>query len=103
MAKQGDVSCVTTLSDVSVAADSELRLSMTATNSQRWLVLDGDLDCHTSGALRRCLDGLADEGVTEVVMDLTPLRRFDDAGVAVLLEAVDGPWELRWRRPVDDA
>jgi STAS domain len=88
--------------EISPAVDSELRLSMTATGTQRWLVLDGDLDSHTSPALKRCLDALADETVTDVVMDLTPVRRFDDAAVAVLLEAVDGPWVLRWRRPADD-
>ena len=76
---------------------------MTATGTHRWLVVDGDLDAHTSPALRRCLLALTEEGVTDVVMDLTPVRRFDDAGVAVLLEAVEVPWELRWRRPSDDA
>jgi hypothetical protein len=98
----GEVSLVTTMSDVSRALDSELRLSVTATGTQRWLVLDGDLDRHTTPALARCLSALADEGVTEVVLDLTPLRRFDDSAIVVLLEAVDGPWSLRWRRPVDD-
>ena len=87
---------------VSPAVDSELRVSMTATGTERWLVLDGDLDSHTSPALERCLGALADEGVTDMVMDLTPVRRIDEAGVAALLGAVDGPWELRWRRPVDD-
>jgi hypothetical protein len=91
------------VSDVSLEVDSELRLSITASGRQRWLVLDGDLDCHTGPALRRCLGTLAEDGAADVVMDLTPLRRFDDAGVEVLLEAVDGPWDLRWRRPVDDA
>jgi hypothetical protein len=105
--QRGDVLRVTTISEApaveaSAIIDSELRLSMTATGAQRWLVLDGDLDSHTSPALTRCLEALAEEGVDHVVMDLTPLRRFDDAGVAVLLEAVDGPWDLRWRRPADD-
>ena len=27
---------------------------------------------------------------------------FRSPAVVVLLEAVDGPWELRWRRPADD-
>ena len=105
--QRGDVFGVTTMSEapaveVSPAVDSELRIPMTATGTQRWLVLDGDLDSHTSPALERLLGALAEEGVTDVVMDLTPVRRFDDTGVAVLLEAVDGPWELRWRRPTDD-
>jgi hypothetical protein len=75
---------------------------LTATGTRRWLVLDGDLDSHTSPALTRCLGALAEEEVKHLVMDLTPVRRFDDAGVAVLLEAVDGPWALRWRRPADN-
>ena len=105
--QRGDVFGVTTMSEApavegSPAVDSELRISMTATGTQRWLVLDGDLDSHTSSALERLLGALAEEGVTDVVMDLTPVHRFDDTGVVVLLEAVDGPWDLRWRRPADD-
>jgi anti-anti-sigma regulatory factor len=75
-------------------------MSVAASGGRRWVTLEGDLDTHTSGAVSRCLEGLSEEtAVTEVVIDLRALRRFDDAGVAVLLDAVDGPWPVRWQRP----
>ena len=90
------------MSRAPAALGSELRLSLAVSGSLHWLVLDGDLDGHTRGAVARTLTTLRAQGVNSVVVDLRGLRRFDDEGLGVLLDAIDDGWELRWRRPLDD-
>ena len=64
------------------------------------LSLGGELDLAAADALRRRLDALQADN-RHVRLDLSRLGFLDSAGAHVILDAVDGRRELRWRVEVE--
>lgn len=54
------------------------------------LVLDGQIDMHTSPELRRHLKRALDQRATPIVTDLTGVSFIDSSGLATLIEALQG-------------
>jgi anti-sigma B factor antagonist len=49
------------------------------------LVLDGDLDVHSSPLVQQAVARAIDEGASEVVLDLAGIRFVDSSGIGVLI------------------
>ena len=54
------------------------------------LIVDGQVDMHTSPELRRHLLGALDQRSSPVVADLTKVSFIDSSGLATLIEALRG-------------
>jgi len=54
------------------------------------LVVDGQVDMHTSPELRRHLRGALDQRSNPVVADLSEVSFIDSSGLATLIEALQG-------------
>jgi anti-sigma B factor antagonist len=60
-------------------------VAVTHTGAHAVVALSGELDLASAPALRDCLAGLADEGETQILMDLTDLDFVDSTGLSVLV------------------
>jgi anti-sigma B factor antagonist len=65
-----------------------LRLHTTRSDSRAVLSLEGEMDLATSPALRQHLLDLRDDGVSQVVVDLSELQFIDSTGLGALVAAV---------------
>jgi anti-sigma B factor antagonist len=76
-------------------------VAVTHTEAHAVVALSGELDLNSAPALRDCLAGLAEEGETQIVLDLTDLDFVDSTGLSVLVmdfhrtRAVGGSTMLR--------
>ncbi len=65
------------------AGEAALVLTSVSTWTHR-LVLDGELTYTTASTLEVEIEGLCEQGVTDITLDLRPLKRVDPVGVAVV-------------------
>lgn len=56
----------------------------------RILSIDGDIDMHTSPALRSELMNLVEKGVPQVVIDFSKVSYIDSSGIATFVEGLKG-------------
>jgi anti-sigma B factor antagonist len=66
-------------------SESPFRAIVTYSESQVVVALSGELDLAGAPQLRECFAQLADEAVTQVVVDLTDLDFVDSTGLSVLV------------------
>jgi anti-sigma B factor antagonist len=60
-------------------------VAVTQTEAHAVVALSGELDLASAPALRDCLAGLAQDGVTTIELDLTELEFVDSTGLSVLV------------------
>jgi anti-sigma B factor antagonist len=61
------------------------RVVVTRSDAEAVVALTGELDLASAPYLRDCLGTLAEEGVTQIVLDLTDLDFVDSTGLSVLV------------------
>lgn len=71
-------------------SDSEQRasgplLQLERAGSESVVHLHGDIDLYNASELRTCIEGLADDGETRVVLDMADLRFIDSSGLGAVV------------------
>jgi anti-sigma B factor antagonist len=90
-------------SQESSGSEPLFRVAVTRSGAEAVVGLTGELDLASAPHLRDCLATLAEEGVTQIVLDLTDLDFVDSTGLSVLVmdfqrTRAEGGW-TRIRNP----